>query len=127
MKLMLDTHVLLWWLQDDARLGSRARALIADNGNEILVSIASPWEIAIKHRLGKMSESGGDIMGELERQALKVLPIRADDLRALENLPPLHRDPFDHLIIAQAAVERAPIMTVDAVIPRYGLPCIGVA
>lgn len=127
MKLLLDTHVLIWWLQDDLRLGHKARGMIAEARIEILVSLASPWEISVKHRIGKMAERGADLLAWLEGEGIEVLPLRASHLRVLEALPRFHRDPFDHLIIAQARAEGATIMTDDAIIPRYGVPCIGVA
>lgn len=128
MKLLLDTHVLLWWLQDDFQLGAGARAMIADPRASLLVSIATPWEISIKRRIGKMEESGCDLLEWLEGQAeIEILPLRASDLRILEALPLIHRDPFDHLILAQAQAQGAVIMTADAAMPRYGVPCIGVA
>jgi len=127
MKLVLDTHVILWWLWDDPRLGQRARAVIADPRVKVMASIASPWEMSVKHRIGKLDERGGDMLDWLEDEAVEVLPVRADDLRALEALPLLHRDPFDHLIIAQALVEGARIMTDDGIMARYDVPCTGVA
>jgi PIN domain nuclease of toxin-antitoxin system len=83
--------------------------------------------MSVKHRIGKLDERGGDMLAWLEGEGVDVLPIRANDLRALEKLPLLHRDPFDHLIIAHALVEEARIMTDDGLIARYGVPCIGVA
>ena len=124
MRLMLDTHVLLWWLQDNPRLGQRARGLIADAGNRVLVSIATPWEIAVKHRIGKMDESGAAVMDALQQQGMAIVDLAPNHLRALEAMPLLHRDPFDHLIIAQALLEDAVIITDDAKFPEYGVRCI---
>ena len=126
MRLFLDTHVLLWWLQDNPRLGPVARSLIADGENDILISVASPWEISVKHRTGKMTERGSAILAALASEEMELVPLTADHLAALEQLPPLHRDPFDHLILAQAQAERAAIITSDEIMPRYGIPCIGV-
>lgn len=75
MRLMLDTHVLLWWLQDNPRLGHKARALVADPDNGLLVSLVSPWEISVKHRIGKMQESGADVMAALDGQGIAVLDL----------------------------------------------------
>ena len=128
MKLLLDTHVVLWWLQDDLRLGAGARSIIADTDTTVLVSIATPWEISIKRRIGIMTESGCDLLDWLEGQdQFEVLPLRSTHLRILEQLPFVHRDPFDHLIVAQAGAEGATIMTNDEKMHRYGIPCIGVA
>ena len=124
MRLMLDTHVLLWWLQDSPRLGQKARALIADPDHELLVSLASLWEILVKHRVGKMQESGADVMASLDGQGIAVLDLKPEHLRVLEAMPLMHRDPFDHLIIAQALAERCTIITDDALFPAYGAACI---
>lgn len=127
MRLLLDTHVLLWWLQDNPRLGSKARAMIADPDNDVAVSIASPWEIAAKHRIGKLHVSGATTLANLQDSEIAVIALTADHLAALESLPNHHRDPFDHLIVAQAHVEGMTVITDDVILPRYGVPCIGVA
>lgn len=124
MRLMLDTHVLLWWLQDSPRLGQKARALIADPDHELMVSLASPWEISVKHRIGKMEESGAEVMAALGGQGIAMLDLKPAHLRVLEAMPLVHRDPFDHLIIAQALAERCVIMTDDAQFDAYGVPCL---
>lgn len=121
---MLDTHVLLWWLQDNARLGQRARNLIADSDNQILVSIATPWEISVKHRVGKMDDSGAVVMGAVLDQGMAIVDLKPTHLRVLEAMPLHHRDPFDHLIIAQALGEQAIVITDDAKFPLYGVRCI---
>ena len=121
---MLDTHVLLWWLQDNPRLSQKARALIADPDHELMVSLASPWEISVKHRIGKMQESGADVMVALDGQGIAVLDFEPEHLRVLEAMPLIHRDPFDHLIIAQALAERCTIITDDAQFSAYGVPCL---
>lgn len=127
MKLLLDTHVLIWWLTDNLRLGARARAMIADSGVNVMASVASPWEMSVKCRIGKMSERGSDMMAWLERQEVAVIGLTSTHLKLIETLPLLHRDPFDHLILAQAIDENARIMTEDSIMPRYGVPCIGVS
>lgn len=124
MRLLLDTHVLLWWLQDNPRLGSRARAVIADADNEILISIASPWEISVKHMVGKTADSGVAIMQAAADQGMTLLDLKPVHLGVLEAMPLHHRDPFDHVILAQALAEGAVIITDDAVFPRYGARCI---
>lgn len=124
MKLLLDTHVLIWWIEDNARLGQDARALIADPANTVIASIASPWEISLKHRLGKIDMSGAALMAVAAEQGIGVIALDARHLAALEAMPLLHRDPFDHLILAQAAIEKAVILTDDRQMPRYDIPCI---
>lgn len=124
MRFLLDTHVLLWWLQDNPRLGSRARALIADADHEILISIASPWEISVKHRIGKMADSGAAIMQVMADQGMTMLNLTPAHLGVLDAMPLHHRDPFDHLILAQAQAEGAIIITDDSIFPQYGVRCV---
>lgn len=119
MKLLLDTHALLWWLADDDRLGPEARELIADPGNDVLVSIASLWEIIVKRRVGKLEADITEILDAIERQGFTRLGIDAAHLLALEGLPMLHRDPFDHLLIAQAIAEEASFLSEDRHAHRY--------
>lgn len=129
MKLLLDTHVLLWWLQDDPRLRPRVRAIIADLGNEVLVSTGSLWEISIKHRKGKLVEAGSAVWRDAAEEGFRLLSIEREHLEALEALvqPDRHGDPFDHLILAQASVEQAVVVTADRHMTSYGIPYIGVA
>lgn len=121
MKLLLDTHVLLWWLRDDARLGQRSRALIAAPRNEVKVSIASFWEIAIKARLGKLPETGSLVLREALASGFTVVPVDERHLACMEGLvtAPDHTDPFDHLILAQATVEGAALITGDRRLKAY--------
>lgn len=125
MKLLLDTHALLWSLSDDARLGPTARDLIIDPANDVLVSIASLWEIVIKTRIGKLEASIADIDRAIDAQGFARLPIDPHHLVALGRLPALHRDPFDQLLIAQAQVEDARLMTNDVEIARYDVATVG--
>lgn len=129
MKLLLDTHVLLWWLRDDRRLSQRARTVIADSRATVLVSLASGWELSIKSRIGKFAESGAPLMHEAVEQGFQVLALTTDHLSALEALPRIHGhgDPFDQLLLAQARVEDAVLMTGDRAMTRYGVPCVGIA
>ena len=124
MRILLDTHVLLWWLQDNPRLRPKARGMIADTSNTVVISVATPWEISVKHRIGKMKESGAVIMGAVVDQGITVLDLTCEHLKILEAMPLLHRDPFDHLIIAQALAERCVIVTDDAAFEAYSVPCI---
>jgi len=128
-KLLLDTHVLLWWLRDSLRLSSGARAVIADPRVTVLVSVASGWELSIKHRLGKFAEPGSAILSEAAREGFQIVPVTQKQLSALENLPCMdnHRDPFDHLLLAQALTEDAPLMTADKLMTGYGVRCVGAA
>lgn len=125
MKLLLDTHVILWWLDDDPRLGRRARNVIADDANQTLVSIASLWEVAVKHRIGKLRVRAADVIDRMEADNLQLMPIAVEHVKTIETFrPSVHNDPFDHLILAQAKIEQALLMTNDDDMRHYGVPCI---
>lgn len=119
MKVLLDTNVLLWWLSDAPRLHAQARATIADPAYEVLVSVVSLWEIVIKVRIGKLEADIVAIEEALDRQDFLRLPILPDHLKALASLPTHHRDPFDHLLIAQAIGEDATFLTGDRLAELY--------
>jgi len=121
LKVLLDTHVLLWWLADDKRLGTPARDMIADPGNEILVSVVSLWEIVVKLRVGKLRGDVAEVSDAIERGGFMLLPISVANLRELAGLPVHHRDPFDHLLIAQAISEQATLLSGDENIFRYSV------
>lgn len=119
MKLLLDTHALLWWLSDDQRLGPGPRILIADPGNDILVSVVSLWEIVVKLRVGKLEADIGAIERAIARDGFQRLAITPAHLSVLATLPVHHRDPFDHLLIAQALDEDALFVSEDQSMPLY--------
>jgi len=123
MNLLLDTHVLLWWLDDNQALGKRARAAIADGKNLIFVSAAVIWEIRIKQALGKLILPA-DFRNVLEQQPFQSLAVTAEHAHALEGLPFHHRDPFDRILIAQARSEGFTLVTRDPVFARYKTPRI---
>lgn len=128
MKLLLDTHALLWWLSDDARLGSQARGLIADPGHDVLVSVVSLWEITLKARIGKLNADIREIFEAIDRQGFVSIEIGRVHLATLAGLPVHHRDPFDHLLIAQAIVEGATLVSDDRTVSLYPVqtvPCSG--
>ncbi len=122
MKLLLDTHTLLWFVLNDTRLSDNARSLMKDRSNDLLVSPASYWEIAIKISLGKYT-LGEDFMTFMERQIaendLTTLPITVKHVSTIVTLPFHHRDPFDRLIIAQAIVEEIPVLSADTIFDAY--------
>ena len=122
-RLLLDTHALLWWLSDDARLGARARSLIADPHNEIYVSAASAWEISIKKSLGKL-DAPDDLDAIVEEEGFGKLPISFFHGERAGALPPLHRDPFDRMLVAQAQAEGLDIVTGDDMLENYGVRTI---
>ena len=112
MSLLLDTQVLLGWLGDDERLATRMREAVADGENEVLVSAASAWEMSIEAALGKLTTPEG-LREELQRQGFTELPVTADDGLAAGALPRHHDDPFDRVLIAQAARRGLQLLTVD--------------
>lgn len=119
MKLLLDTHALLWWLSDDPKLGDHARDLIADPANDILVSAVSLWEILVKVRAGKLVADIQEILDEMKVQGFELLEIGPAHLLVLATLPMHHKDPFDHLLIAQAIAEEAIFLSEDGYTPQY--------
>ena len=124
MRYLLDTHSLIWFIGGDSQLGSEARGLIDDEENEIYVSIASLWEMAIKYSNGKLNlgEPFEDMFPkQLEINSIEILDIAVNHLKVTAKLPFHHRDPFDRLIIAQATIERMPIISVDEVFDDYGV------
>lgn len=125
MRILLDTHIALWAVTDSKNLRSRARALIAAPENEVFVSAASVWEIAIKHALPKrgagwMPISGQQAIGYFAQSGYFVLDINAAHAVAVEALPPLHSDPFDRLLVAQAREAPLRLLTHDARLGAYG-------
>jgi len=118
-RLLLDTNALLWWLADDAQLGAAARAAIAEPANDVLVSVVSLWEIVVKVRAGKLEADIAEIGEALARNGLSLIGIAPAHLAALITLPTHHRDPFDHLLIAQAMAEEAIFVSADRHAPAY--------
>ncbi len=123
-RLLLDTPVLLWWLADDPQLGAGARAAIADPRNQIYVSAVSTWEIAIKTQLGKL-QTPIDMESLIELEGFSPLPISLFHGQQAGHLPPLHRDPFDRMLIAQASAEGLVLVSNDDQIIRYGIRVMG--
>jgi PIN domain nuclease of toxin-antitoxin system len=119
-RLLVDTHALLWWLIDDPALSPTAREALADPANEPLVSAASAWEIAIKRSLGKLT-GPDDLPDRIADEGFAWLPVSAAHAWQVRDLPPHHRDPFDRLLVAQALVERVPIVTPDTRFDAYGV------
>ncbi len=119
MRLLLDTHALLWWLADDDRLGSQARELIEDPGNDVLVSVASLWEIVVKVRVGKLEADISEVADAVPAEGFTLLGISTAHLVTLATLPKHHRDPFDHLLMAQAIEEDATFISEDRNSSRY--------
>lgn len=118
MRLLLDTHVLLWALADDARLTPAARRHI-EGATEVFVSAASFWELAIKIGLGKLAADLAQIRETVGRVGFEELPVTGEHAQALLSLPALHRDPFDRLLVAQAISEPLHLLTADALVAQY--------
>ncbi|MEM1041821.1 MAG: type II toxin-antitoxin system VapC family toxin [Bacteroidota bacterium] len=124
MRVLIDTHVLLWFLTDPDRLSRTAYGLITTPENEVLLSVGSLWEIAIKLNVGKLTLEGlfeEVIPSQLVEERIEVLPTAMDHLAVFEKLPLYHRDPFDRLLVAQAMAEGMPIVTRDAAFDRYAV------
>lgn len=124
MRVLVDTHTLLWWLDGDRRLSRRARRTMADDANTVLVSAASAWEIATNARIGKLPgalEVAADIAGCIASQRFDSLDITVLHAQRAGRLPGAHRDPFDRMLVAQAQIEDLPIVTNDRVFDEYGV------
>jgi PIN domain nuclease of toxin-antitoxin system len=123
MRLLMDTHALLWWVADDARLPSRIDPLLNDPANEVFVSAASAWEIAIKTRSGKLDPGPlrQDLTAEIERQGFQPLPILLVHAERAGALPPHHSDPFDRMLVAQAQAENLRLVSKERLFDRYGV------
>jgi PIN domain nuclease of toxin-antitoxin system len=124
MRLLLDTHIALWAIADSPRLSARARELIDDPDNEIAVSAATIWEISIKHALARgapndMPISGQEALGYFRDAGFSLLDITPGHAVCVEGLPPLHTDPFDRLLIAQALTTPLRLLTHDATVAAY--------
>ena len=124
MKLLLDTHLILWAAGEPRRLSKQARALIDSPGNELLFSAASLWEVAIKRGLGREDFK---VDARLLRRGLldngySELPIMSNHVVAIDGLPPIHKDAFDRILVAQATVEGITLLTIDSLVSQYPGP-----
>ena len=124
MRLLLDTHALVWWLEGSSRLSVGARRAIADPLNEKLVSAASAWEITTKHRLGKLpgaDEFASEIPWAIADEGFEELPITVDEAARAGALPGPLGDPFDRMLIAQALSRNLTVLSIDSIFDRYGV------
>ncbi len=124
MRALLDTHAFLWWIADSGRLSETAYRAIADEENEVLVSAASAWEIATKHRLGKLPNADSvvsDIAGAIAGQGFDELAITVDDATRAGALPGQHRDPFDRMLIAQSVSRNLALVSNESLFDAYGI------
>jgi PIN domain nuclease of toxin-antitoxin system len=123
-RLLIDTHALLWWLSDDPSLSAAARKAMGETSNVLLVSAASAWEIATKVRLGRLpgaAELAADFQGFMLREGFTTLDITADHGIRAGLLPGPHKDPFDRMLISQAQAENVPIVTNERSFEAYGV------
>jgi PIN domain nuclease of toxin-antitoxin system len=120
MRLLLDTQVLLWALSDDRRLGDTARGVIRSPENEVFVSSASIWEIAIKASLRKLKADVFEVLAAIPASGFKEIPVTGRHAAGVSALPWHHRDPFDRLLIAQARIEPLRLLTSDSALRQYG-------
>ena len=125
MKVLIDTHVLLWGIQDEAKVSSRVRALlpVAD----VWISVASLWEIITKVQIGRLvlpAPVGDYLAQKLKMNGVSVLPLSFDHVRRLEEIPPHHRDPFDRILVAQSLEEKLPLVSADPHFEKYPIQLI---
>ena len=119
MTVLLDTHIVLWWLASDAALSADATRVIRDGSNRVFVSAATAWEIAIKQALGKLN-APADLEAAIEASHLETLPVSVPHAVAAGVLPKYHADPFDRMLVAQAQLERLTLLTHDRRLREYG-------
>ena len=122
MKYLLDTHAFLWWVTDDPQLSNRARNIVEDSSITIYFSAVSAWEIAIKHGIGRLQLDDSPkrfVNKQLEVTGFPVLEIRLDHVLEVSELPLIHADPFDRVLIAQCACDRLTILSRNKTIGRY--------
>ena len=123
MRLLLDTHTFLWWMAASRAISTTARGAIADPANDVLISIASVWELTIKVTAGKLNFPA-DPEAIIRGEGFNILPISFAHLRQHHSLPFLHKDPFDRMLVAQAIVEATPLVTRDRQLAQYGTPIL---
>jgi PIN domain nuclease of toxin-antitoxin system len=123
LKLLLDTHAVIWFTEDAPQLSTDAASAIEDPANDVLVSAVVAWEIAIKRALGKL-RAANNYVDVMLAAGSRELPVAIAHARSVESLPPHHSDPFDRMLVAQAAVEDATIVTNDPRIRLYGVPVL---
>jgi PIN domain nuclease of toxin-antitoxin system len=126
-RVLLDTHAFLWWVLEDPRLSDRARGVIAAPETDVVVSAVSAWEISIKaasHRLDLPEPARTYVPSRIAANGFRELQVTVEHAVGVAGLPPIHRDPFDRLLVAQAQVERIPIVTSNPAIARYAVDVI---
>ena len=122
MRILLDTHAFLWWDNDLDQLSARARNLCFDPDNTLVLSVVSVWEMQIKHQSGKLTlrASLAELVFNQQREnGIEILPVTLPHVFVLQNLPSIHKDPFDRLLIAQSIAEDIGLLSVDAIFKEY--------
>jgi PIN domain nuclease of toxin-antitoxin system len=123
MKGLVDTHTFIWWDSEPSRLSPAVLNFLENNSNTILLSVVSIWEILIKRQLGKLSLNTNiplrTILAQQQTNGIQILPVTMEHVLNVENLPAIHKDPFDRLLIAQTNVEGAVLVSVDSVFTQY--------
>ena len=125
MKLLLDTHIFLWFISNDPRLSQATKSKMLDSSNEVFLSVASVWEVVIKHQLGKLPlPQPPELYLPQQRRGHSIASLEIDEttISFLPKLPALHRDPFDRILICQALQHDLILVTVDAAIQAYSVP-----
>ena len=127
MKLLLDTHTAIWWMNGHEKLSPEAKALLLNDAHTLYLSIVSAWEIAIKVSLGKLHEFNGGVkafLTKVEDMPIVLLPVTPQHVEMVETLPFIHRDPFDRLLVATAKADGMTILTADENIHQYDVPSV---
>ena len=126
MDILLDTHAVLWFFEDDARLSKTAIEAICNPDNQIYVSIATLWEVAIKLSIGKLTLDGGieDFIESIDENGFSLLEVSTGHIKTVVELPFHHRDPFDRILVAQAIVEEMAVITTDTDVVKYDINSI---
>ena len=127
MKVLVDTHTFLWDIIADHRSSTKAKQVLRSDEHELVFSLVSLWEIAIKIKTGKLNTNGSSVAyihDEMNAYGMQLLPIRYEHILQLESLPHHHSDPFDRLLIAQALTEPLPILTGDRAFANYGIKLV---
>jgi PIN domain nuclease of toxin-antitoxin system len=128
MRLLLDTHVFIWWDSSPENLSAEARRLCQDAGNTLLLSLASVWEMQIKHQLGKLTLNRplpALVHSQQQSNGVQLLLVQLAHVYALETLPPYHKDPFDRLLIAQTQAEGLTLLSMDPMLRQYPISVLG--
>ena len=127
MKILLDTHIFLWFISGDTRLPESLKEIIREPDNEVYLSVVSVWEVIIKHQLGKLPLPESPeiyLPKQRQRHLICSLPVDEESVAQLSQLPPIHRDPFDRMLISQAMQHKLTILTVDDAIRAYPVAAI---